>query len=191
MDMNSISSNEVFFEDIFNEYSDDVYKLAFTYVKRKDIAEDLVQEVFVKVYKNLDKFQNNSSIKTWIFSIAINQCKDYLRSAYYRYIYLSEKISSVANGGTKTPEELVLEEFGKHLLTKDVLSLPIKYREVIILYYFQELKIKEITDVLKVNENTIKSRLTRAKEIMKKKYYERGNQDGERTNKASQGVSYK
>ncbi|MGM0843917.1 MAG: sigma-70 family RNA polymerase sigma factor [Bacillota bacterium] len=189
--MNSFSSNEVFFEDIFNEYSDDVYKLAFTYVKRKDIAEDLVQEVFVKVYKNLDKFQSNSSIKTWIISIAINQCKDYLRSAYYRYIYLSEKISFMAKGGTKTPEELVLEEFGKHLLTKDVLSLPVKYREVIILYYFQELKIKEITDVLNVNENTIKSRLSRAKEIMKKKYQERGNQDGERTNKASQGVSYK
>jgi RNA polymerase sigma-70 factor, ECF subfamily len=164
--------------------------LVFTYVKKKDIAEDLVQDIFIKCYKNIDRFKGNASVKTWIFSIAINQCKDYLKSAYYKYIYLSDKISSIAKGETKTPEEHILEEYGKHSLTIEILKLSLKYREVIFLYYFQELKIKEIADVLAVNENTIKSRLARAKKLLKKNFDERGNEDGEEIEKLSERISH-
>jgi RNA polymerase sigma-70 factor, ECF subfamily len=155
-------------------------RLIITYVKRNNIAEDLLQEVFVKVYKNLNRFQGDSSIRTWIFSIAINQCRDYTRSAYYRYIYLSEKISSITKGNAKSPEEIFIEQFGNHLLTMEIMKLPLKYREVIFLYYYQELKVREMAVVLNVNENTIKSRLVRAKNILKNQYQEGEDRDGER-----------
>jgi RNA polymerase sigma-70 factor, ECF subfamily len=190
MTYNGSSPNDDLFAYFFKEYSDDVYRLIFTYVKKNEIAEDLVQEVFIKCYKNIDDFKGNSSVKTWIISIAINQCKDYLRSAYSRYIYLSDKISSFAKGNTKTPEDLVLENNEKDLLTKEILNLPIKYREVIYLYYFQELKIREIADVLGVNENTMKSRLSRAKELVKKNIQEGSNEDGEKYQRTSQGISF-
>ncbi|EDL65908.1 RNA polymerase sigma C factor [Bacillus sp. SG-1] len=189
MNKSSFSTDDAFFEYIFHHYSDDVLRLVFTYVKKKDIAEDLVQEIFIKCYKNMDKFQEKSSIKTWIFSITINQCKDYLKSAYYKYIYLSDKISAIAKGGTKTPEELFMEEYGKHRLTTEILNLSLKYREVISLYYFQELKIKEIANVLAINENTVKSRLARAKELLKKNFEERGYKDGENFERASERIS--
>ncbi|OIU66434.1 sigma-70 family RNA polymerase sigma factor [Rossellomorea aquimaris] len=190
MNYHGPTPNDDLFAYIFKEYSDDVYRLIFTYVKKKEIAEDLVQEVFIKCYKNIDDFKGNSSVKTWIISIAINQCKDYLRSAYSRYVYLSDKISSLAKGNTKTPEDLVLENNEKDLLTKEILSLPIKFREVIYLYYFQELKIREIADVLGVNENTMKSRLSRAKELVKKNIQGGSNEDGEKYQRTSQGITF-
>jgi RNA polymerase sigma-70 factor, ECF subfamily len=190
MNYHGSSPNDDLFAYIFKEYSDDVYRLIFTYVKKNEVAEDLVQEVFIKCYKNIDDFKGNSSVKTWIISIAINQCKDYLRSAYSRYIYLSDKISSFAKGSTKTPEDLVLENNEKNLLTKEILNLPIKYREVIYLYYFQELKIREIADVLGVNENTLKSRLSRAKELVKKNIQEGSKEDGDKYQRTSQGISF-
>jgi RNA polymerase sigma-70 factor, ECF subfamily len=190
MNDRSFSSDDDLFDYIFNEYNDDVYRLIFTYVKKKEVAEDLVQDVFIKCYKNIDNFKGNSSVKTWIMSIAINQSKDYLRSAYSRYVYLSDKISSLVKGNTKTPEDLVLEDYGKHCLTKEILNLPLKYREVIYLYYFQELKIKEIAVVLGVNENTMKSRLSRAKELVKKNLQGGSTKDGDKYQTTSQGISF-
>ena len=73
------------FEDIMTEHGTDVKRFIFTYVKDWDVASDLTQDVFIKVYNGLHQFENRSSIKTWIFSIAANRSKDYLKSWHYKH----------------------------------------------------------------------------------------------------------
>ncbi|SFJ89140.1 RNA polymerase sigma-70 factor, ECF subfamily [Halobacillus dabanensis] len=165
--MRHFSSRDDFIDYVFQEFSDEIFRFSYTYVKRKDIAEDLTQEIFIKCYKNYHKFKSNSSIKTWIYSIAANHCKDYLRSGYAKYVSLSEKIIHLVKGQSKNPEEIAIERDSSQMLTDYILTLPVKYREVIFLYYFKELKISMIASTLKCNENTVKSRLRRAKILLK------------------------
>jgi RNA polymerase sigma factor (sigma-70 family) len=73
---------------LMEEYGDMVIRLAFTYVKQKQLAEDISQEVFISCYKNLTTFQNKSSYKTWIYRITVNKCKDLLRSWSFKNLFI-------------------------------------------------------------------------------------------------------
>ncbi|MEI5908303.1 sigma-70 family RNA polymerase sigma factor [Bacillus spongiae] len=129
-------------EELMNNLGNQVLYTAFSYVKDYEVAEDIAQEVFVKAYKQLEQFRGDSSLKTWIIRITINQSKDYLRSWYYRKVLLSNKISLFVKGKEETPEfEVLLKEESDQLI-KHVLSLPIKFREVLFLYFFEELTLK-------------------------------------------------
>jgi RNA polymerase sigma-70 factor, ECF subfamily len=170
----TFTNKEEFLEYIYEQYSDDIYRLNFTYVKNREIAEDLVQEVFIKCYRNFEQFNGGSSLKTWVFRIAINQCKDYLKSAYAKYILLSSKISELALGKNKSPEDIIFGTYGNTDLTEKIMKLPVKYREVLFLHYFHHLKIREMAELLRVKDNTVKSRMKKAKELLKKIYCEEG-----------------
>ncbi|MDC3422202.1 sigma-70 family RNA polymerase sigma factor [Aquibacillus koreensis] len=141
-------------------------RLIFLYVRDKAITDDLTQEVFIKVFSHMNTFEHNSSYKTWIYRIAINQCKDYFRSWTYRKIIFNPFIEKTNDN---TPEQILIREDEKSLLTQAILSLPIKYREIIILFYYNELKMKEISNILQVNESTVKTRISRARNLLKKK----------------------
>jgi RNA polymerase sigma-70 factor, ECF subfamily len=151
--------------EIMIEYGTEVFRLVYSYVKRKDIAEDITQTVFTKCYINLDNYEGNSSIKTWLFKIAINTCKDYFKSWHYKYSFLHEKLNYFTHNDT--PEKLVIKKNENYEITKKIMSLPKKYRELIYLYYFEGISLKEISDLLETNINTIKSRHRRAKEILR------------------------
>ncbi|MGD6802685.1 sigma-70 family RNA polymerase sigma factor [Rossellomorea vietnamensis] len=170
----SFANQEEFLDYIFEHFSDDVYRLNYTYVKNREVAEDLVQEVFLKCYRNFDKFNGDSSLKTWVIRIAINQCKDYIKSAYAKYVLLSNKIVELSLGESKSAEEIVLDSYGNTDLTENIMKLPLKYREIVFLHYYHNLKIREISLMLNIKENTVKSRMTRAKELLKKAYHEKG-----------------
>ncbi|HPU63564.1 MAG TPA: sigma-70 family RNA polymerase sigma factor [Mobilitalea sp.] len=153
-------------EALIREYGNDVLRTAYMYVKDIHVAEDIFQEVFIKVYNNLSTFVGNSSIKTWIIRITINTCKDYLKSAYNRRVvpmmeYHEETISS----------ELDYNEVEKrdtnHLIKEAVLSLPAKYRDVVMCVYFNDMSIAEAAKVLDIAEGTAKSRLARARQKLK------------------------
>jgi RNA polymerase sigma-70 factor, ECF subfamily len=149
-------------EELMNSLGNQVLYTAFSYVKDYEMAEDIAQEVFVKAYRQSDKFRGDSSIKTWIIRITINQSKDYLRSWYCRKILLSNKISSFVKGKEEAPES--------DQLVKQVLYLPLKFREVLFLYFFEELTLKEISEVLNQNISTTKSRFYKAKELLSEVY---------------------
>ncbi|MFD2679146.1 sigma-70 family RNA polymerase sigma factor [Bacillus seohaeanensis] len=160
-------SREERLEWLMNEYGKNVARLAFTYTKQKQLSEDIAQEVFIRCYENLDKFRNESSYKTWVYRITVNLCKDKLRSWSFKNIVLTEFFLKT-KGTNKSPEmELVgLEE--KRLISEKILALPVKYREVIILYYYEEMSYNQISDLLNVSLQTIKSRLHRARLLLKK-----------------------
>ncbi|WP_053075107.1 sigma-70 family RNA polymerase sigma factor [Ornithinibacillus californiensis] len=157
-------------ETIMDTYGDEIKRLVFAYVKNSADTDDVTQEVFVTIYQKLNTFQGNSSLKSWIYSIAINKCKDYLRSWHSRNKRLREKLITSSHTMKQeeiTPEELALEKDHSSELLKTVMDLPIKYREVIILFYFKDLSTKEISQVLDMNEATVRTRLNRGRDKLK------------------------
>jgi RNA polymerase sigma-70 factor, ECF subfamily len=164
-----IDDKEQIIDQLMQVYSDDILHLVFTYVKNRATAEDLTQEIFIKCYEKLDQFNHQASIKTWLYRIASNHCKDYLRSWHYRKISLNEKIGYYTPSKAKQVEEEIITKNQEEYLSYAVMALPLKYREIVFLHYYEELSLTEISKVTTVNINTIKTRLKRAKELLKLK----------------------
>ncbi len=153
-------------ETLIREYGNDVLRTAYLYVKDVHVAEDMFQDVFIKVSQKLSTFEGNSSIKTWIIRITINTCKDYLKSAWNRRVvpmvdYQEEQLVSEA-----TFEDIDNKE-SRELIRKTVMSLPDKYKDVVLCVYFQEMSIAEAANSLNLAEGTVKSRLARARQKLK------------------------
>jgi RNA polymerase sigma-70 factor (ECF subfamily) len=163
---------EEIIDQLMQEYSDDILHLVYTYVKNRTTAEDLTQEVFLKCYEKLNQFNQLATLKTWVYRIASNHCKDYLRSWHYRKITLSDKILDYIPSKSKQVEEEIIANSEENILTNAVMNLPLKYREVVFLHYYEELSLAEISKITTVNINTIKTRLKRAKELLKDKMIE-------------------
>src|SRR5690606_9940122 len=142
-----------------SQYGNDVLKLVYSYVRNYAISEELTQEIFIKSYEKIHTYKGNSSIKTWLWRIAINHCKDYLRSWNYRKVIISEQLAKSMAGKEASVEKEVIQKSEDELLAEKVIELPIKYREVIFLHYYEELNIREIEMVTGINQNTIKTRL--------------------------------
>ncbi len=151
-------------------YGDEIKRLVYTYVKNTADTDDITQEVFVTIYQKLNTFQGKSSLKSWIYAIAINKSKDYLRSWQARNKRLRERLAQSSHEIVRqeaTPEEKSVQKDHASELLATVMDLPVKYREVIILFYFKELSIKEISSVLKLNEATVRTRLNRGRAKLK------------------------
>lgn len=153
-------------EALIKDYGNDVLRTAYMYVKDIHTAEDIFQEVFIKVNQKLSTFEGNSSIKTWIIRIAINACKDYLKSAYNRRVVPMMEYQEDAIVSESDFEEVEKQDTN-HLIKKTVLSLPAKYRDVVLCVYFQEMTISEAAQTLNIAEGTAKSRLSRARQKLK------------------------
>lgn len=171
-DESMLLEREEIIDQLMQEYSDDILHLVYTYVKNRTTAEDLTQEIFLKCYEKLNQFNQQATLKTWVYRIASNHCKDYLRSWHYRKITLSDKILDYIPSKSKQVEEEIIANSEENILTNAVMNLPLKYREVVFLHYYEELSLAEISKITKVNINTIKTRLKRAKELLKDKMIE-------------------
>lgn len=161
---------EILLDQIMNVYGQDILKLVFSYVKDQTLAEDLTQDIFVKCYKSLDTFNGKSKVRTWLWRIAINHCKDFLKSWYSKNVITPGEEEWTQTGTNKDLiEESVVQREEDDQLIAAVMELPIKYREVIYMHYYEELAIKEIAVLTDTNDNTVKTRLRRAKEILKQR----------------------
>ena len=149
-------------ETLMRQYGNDVLRTAYMYVKDIHTAEDIFQEVFIKVNQKLSTFEGNSSIKTWIIRITINTCKDYLKSAYNRRVVPMMEYQEDAIVSDSDYDEVERQDT-KELIKKSVLSLPAKYKDVVLCVYFQEMTITEAAQALNIAEGTAKSRLARAR----------------------------
>ncbi|RTR34004.1 sigma-70 family RNA polymerase sigma factor [Robertmurraya yapensis] len=156
---------EQLLNDAMEQHGDYLKHLIYTYVKDIQKTQDIIQDVFIKFYKNLDHFENRSSIKTYLYRIAVNECKNYLRSWHYRKMEVTEKIFMWKNQISIESEYIQREE--KQNIAQLVGKLSVRYREVIWLYYYLELSVTEIADVLNCSVNTVKTRLTRGRKLMR------------------------
>lgn len=161
-------------EKMMIDYGNDVMYLAYSYVKDRSIAEDLAQEVFISAYTHLDGFQWESTIKTWLYRITVNRCKDYLKSWNYRSTVLSNVFDLTIGSRDKEADAIVIEKDEKAKLADLIFSLPLKYREVIYLFYFEDISLNDLSQLLNLNINTLKSRMKRAKQLLKKEIMKGG-----------------
>lgn len=153
-------------ETLIRQYGNDVLRTAYMYVRDMNLAEDIFQDVFIKVNQKLHTFEGNASIKTWIIRITINTCKDYLKSAWNKRVvpmmeYQEDMIIS------ETDYDDVEKKDTRELIRKSVLSLPDKYKDVVLCVYFQDMTITETANALQIAEGTAKSRLSRARQRLK------------------------
>lgn len=153
-------------EDIMRTYGNDVLRFAYSYVKDYQAAEDIFQEVFIKVNKAASKFRGECSVKTWLLRIASNTCKDFLKSAYSRHVTLFSE-GEEDNLSIDDMTEKVEQEDQRRRVREAVLSLPEEFREVLLCVYFEELSVEETAKALGIREGTVKSRLSRAREKLK------------------------
>ncbi|AWE07949.1 hypothetical protein DCE79_11360 [Lysinibacillus sp. 2017] len=150
--------------DLMDTYSPYMLQMSFMYVKDWAAAEDVVQEVFIHYFKTYTQFDGRASIKTYLTKMTIHKSIDYLRSWTSR-----KRIVAKLFGQKQT----TTYEFEAHVeqseLMKQVLQLPLKYRESILLFYYEDMTTLEIAALLSVSENTVKTRLKRAREQLKKR----------------------
>jgi RNA polymerase sigma factor (sigma-70 family) len=157
-------------KDLLNElmtaFGKVVWNYAFSITRKWDLADDITQEVFIKVYRNMNSFRRDASVKTWLLTITRNTAIDYQRSAFFRKVTLSDVVEDY--GERQSIENDVMEQWAVNDLWKMVLELPTKYREVIILYAHNQLSLKEIAQMLNVTEGTVKSRMFHARQKLSK-----------------------
>lgn len=179
MDLESMTREQQI-ELLMDKYGEEIKRLVYTYVKDHSTAEDVTQEIFISVYLKLDSYAGRSSIKTWIYSIAINKCKDYLKSWHVRKMTVQENIKELLKSNRRGPDYEIIEKQDGEQFVDHILHLAISYREVILLYYYRQLSIKEVSDILGVSESTVKVRLHRAREKLRKplELLERGEANG-------------
>lgn len=150
---------------LVEQYGNDVYKIAFVILKSKELAEDVYQETFLRVCRAFSGYRRESSEKTWIISIAVNICRDYMRSAWKKRVTVTDDIS-IEDKDNET-EDIVGKRLEKQMLMKTIMDLPDKYRKVIQLYYYHDFDIKEIANILKIPGGTVKSRLFKARNMIR------------------------
>lgn len=141
-------------------YEKDLLRLCRVYLKEESLAEDAMQETFIKAYKNLHTFRGESSEKTWLFRIAINVCRDMQRTSWFRNISRMVSLDSVQ---IQQPQKSEIS----HALMDEIMRLPKKYREVILLYYYEDMKQNEIAEILGVSVTTVCRRIEKARELLK------------------------
>lgn len=149
-------------EQLFSEYYKLVYRVAFAQVKNHADAEDITQEVFIKVMKHDMQYESMEHEKAWIIRITMNQCKDLLKSKWKKTSVGMDSVSEAERGYYSNP----YVEQDETLWA--VLSLPEKYKNCLYLFYYEDYSIKEIAESLEMQENTVKTNLRRGREILKK-----------------------
>lgn len=174
----SISDKD--FEDIIAENESRIFNTIYSFIGNYEDALDLTQETFIHAYQHIGKFRHESSIYTWLYRIAINLCKRYYSKKRRRgSVFTSslddpETLQRVAGQASNEKSAIELMELSEEQLAirREIAVLPGKHKAVIILKYLQELSYEEIAEVLGCSVGTVKSRLSRAKEKLKKRLEE-------------------
>lgn len=148
-------------------YGNDVLRIATLYTQNPSTAEDIFQDVFFKVNKYLSSFSGKSSEKTWIIKITINTCKDYLKSAWRKKIVPLEDFNETSDNVSY--DNNIIDSENASMIFNEILTLPLKYKDVLILYYYKDFSTAEISKILNVPEATVRTRMRRARELLKEK----------------------
>ncbi|MCH5257674.1 MAG: RNA polymerase sigma factor [Lachnospiraceae bacterium] len=149
------------FETYFKEHYSLVYRVAFTQMKGHADAEDVLQEVFVRLLKYRPHFENSEHEKAWFIRTTINICKDLMKSKWHSTTVSIEKIPE----GEKS--YFHLPHVNEDETLWEILALPEKYKNCLYFFYYEGYSIKEISQILKIPENTVKTNLRRGREILK------------------------
>lgn len=159
------------FEELIAEYEKKIYNYCFRMTNNREDAEDLAQEVFIKVYRGLKSFKGDSQFSTWIYRIAYNTCVDKFRRKKVRVLSMTpaneEEKELDLPDGEPLPEEKVLQAEKKKLIQECIESLKPEYKTVIILRDIQDHTYESIADILGIPLGTVKSHISRARAALR------------------------
>lgn len=147
------------FDYVYNEYAKELYNIAYGYTRNRDDSIDTMQNAYVVLLESNKKFESNEHIKYFLIRVTINKSLDLLKSASKKRVIKNNDV--VVNFPETKKEELPYD------LSEIVNTLPEKYKTIIILHYYDDMKIKDISNVLKISEPAVKKRLERARNLIK------------------------
>lgn len=147
-------------EEAVRRYADMVYRLAVVNTRDKYEADDIFQEVFLKLFHHKDSIISEEHLKAWLIRVTLNQCRSMAVNSWNkRRISLDAVMEMVDESDTEDYTEVY----------EAVRELPEKYREIIHLFYYEELQINEIAQILNRNKATVKTQLARGRKLLKEK----------------------
>ena len=145
--------------EVIEKYSNAVYRMAYSLVKNKYDADDIHQEVFAIYIVKRPKFENAEHERAWFMRVTVNLCKNLWKTAWrQKVVSLEEDFEEYNEMSAKPKDDGIIDV---------VRTLPFKYRTVIHLFYYEELSIKEISEILKMKPSTVRTHLTRARAKLK------------------------
>lgn len=168
----SKQGDEEAFGVLVKNYKTKVFNLAFSFTRNRETADDLAQEVFIKVFYALEKFKFKSGFGTWLYRIAANHFKDYMRKhGKERHISIEDlgREPSQSVDEIKKKEQVQEAADKKKLLYRALQSLPEKHQVILTLRDIQGHSYEEIASILKLSPGTVDSRLHRARKLLRKK----------------------
>jgi RNA polymerase sigma-70 factor, ECF subfamily len=158
------------FEELVKKYQSKVFSMALSFTRNREAADDLAQEVFLKAYLALPRFQGKSEFGTWLYRISVNHIKDFLRKKGRAKEVSLEDVGEISLSDRDQADKAVLEaeaEARRGLVRRSVERLPDKYRVILTLRDIQGLPYDEISRVLRLSPGTVDSRLHRARKILR------------------------
>jgi len=167
--------NTQIFSRLIDNYKNMVYNLAYRMSNNPHEAEDISQDAFLRAYQSLARFNPSYKFSTWIYQITLNIIRDRFKKKELKYVSLDAPVEiddsefyPQPEDLTNNPEQIITQKESLQAIRQAILSLPLKYREVVVLRHLQDLSYIEITNILKLPAGTIKIRLYRAREQLRK-----------------------
>jgi RNA polymerase sigma-70 factor (ECF subfamily) len=148
---------DVLFREKYEKYSKMLFKIAFLHLGNAQDAEDVLQNVFIKLLYNSPNFNDDEHEKAWLIRVTQNQCKNVLKSSSRNNCQLNENITDEENSSITKAIDISMK----------IRSLPANYKTAIFLYYYEDLNVEEIAKILKISQSAVKMRLKRGREILK------------------------
>lgn len=164
------NGKEEAYKIVLDTYGNRLMKTCYLILNDEMESEDVVQETFLRVFKNIYSFKGKSSLYTWIYSIAMNLCRDSLRKRTLDLPF-NEDLE------IETVEESIFENIDRKALRQELVKLPPIYKEVLVLFYFEGLSIKEISEISNEKEGTIKSKISRGRNKLRESLMKGGTFD--------------
>jgi len=160
-----LKGEQIFFEELVNRYKNLVYSIVVRMINDKDEADDLAQEIFIKIYRNLDKYQTDYKFSTWIIRISTNHVIDYHRKKRVETTNIEDVEYELPSGSS--PEEVFFEKEKSRVLSQALQELPDMYKVPLVLYHQQSLSYQEIADVINEPLSKVKNRIFRGRKMLK------------------------
>lgn len=145
-----------------NEYGDSILKICFVYLADRSLAEDATQDTFLKAWRHMRQFEKRSDLseKSWLMRIAINTCHDYHRTRWFRHVDMRRALDDL-------PMDAISIDDADRSLFLDISAMPERYKQVVLLRFYQEMSIDEIALALRIGPSAVRYRLRKALRMLK------------------------
>ena len=156
-------SNDAFTQ-LMEQHTERLIRVAYYYTKELQTAEDLVQDVFIKFYHKQSALKDVNDFSAYLTRMTINRCKDYLKSWHVRKVQFQQKWVEQVQ---KEEFDRFVQQDEEQIIGEAIMRLPLKHREALVYYYFEEMTIPSIAQLLQIPQSTVKTRLVRGRELLK------------------------